>query len=100
MVKERDHQVEAGYQLWAEFMDEFVGPQIDFNIREYLQAHPYALSDRPRRSIRVTQPLPWAVNSEEWISSVTQPEQDRLRVDWRVPADMHLHAPDPTERAD
>lgn len=34
------------------------------------------------------------------MSSVTQPELDAMRVEWRIPTDVHLHAPDPTERAD
>lgn len=81
-------------------MDELAGLQIDFNFREYWRAHSYDLSHQMRRLIRVAQPLPWVVISDDWMSSVTQAKLDRLRVDWRVLVDVHLHAPDPTERAD
>lgn len=80
-------------------MDSLAGGPLEFNFSDYLRSHPYDPSSRPRRLIRVAFLSKWAVSSEEWMSSVTQPKFDALRVEWRVPMDVHLHALDPTERA-
>lgn len=59
LVSERREQLEVRYQLWADFMDEMAGLPTDFNFAEYLQAHPYDPSSRPRRLIRIAFPSPW-----------------------------------------
>lgn len=53
----RKRDVEAGYNLRADFMDAMAGNSLDFNFSDYLRAYPYNPSSRLRRLTRVVFPL-------------------------------------------